>query len=279
MSQQWGRHAVDLGPDVTVKRFAGKHPEQRPGSAAQREWQALTLIERYAPGLAPAPVRLDLDGPEPSVTMSRLAGTPLRGIRVSAAQRTAMAGALTALHAAIPPGELARLPLRLGHQRLEAGSLLAWAGAPPPGRVPGPLITQAIRAGLDWLARSGLAAGAGELDVPPVLGQGDGNLENFLWDGTRVRVVDFEYSGRSDRAFELADVTEHVSCWVDTEFDAAAFLDCFDLSPAETARLRECRRLFALCWLKLLLLQDPPHPRNPPGTVERQAQRVLDRLG
>jgi hypothetical protein len=277
MSQQWGRQEVDVRPDVTVKRFSFDG-HQSPGSAARREWRALELIAQYAPGLAPEPLEADLTGLPPSVTMSRLAGTVLRSTTVDGARLAALVSALTELHGAVPAHELAALPPRLGHQRLEAGSLLAWAGAPP-GRAPGPLITEAIRAGLDWLASSGLATSAGELDVPPVLGQGDGNLENFLWDGTRVQIVDFEYSGRSDRAFELADLTEHVSCWVDTEFDAAAFLACFDLSRAEAARLRECRRLFALCWLKLLLLQDPPHPRNPPGTVERQAQRVLDRLG
>lgn len=44
----------------------------------------------------------------------------------------------------------------------------------------------------------------------PVFGQGDGNLANFLWDGHRARLVDFEDSGRSDRAFELATFVEHV---------------------------------------------------------------------
>ncbi len=83
----------------------------------------------------------------------------------------------------------------------------------------------------------------------------------------------------ADRAWELADITEHVSAWVDTEFDVPAFLEHFDLRPAEAARLRDSRRLFALCWLKLLRLQDQPHPRNPPGTVEKQAQRLLDLLG
>jgi len=44
-----------------------------------------------------------------------------------------------------------------------------------------------------------------------VLGQGDGNLANFLWDGGQVRIVDFEDSGPSDRAFELAVLVEHLS--------------------------------------------------------------------
>jgi Phosphotransferase enzyme family len=188
-----------------------------------------------------------------------------------------MARAIITLHAAIPPHELACLPPRLGNPGHQAQALRARAGQLPPPPV-SPVVAAATRSGLAWLARSEHVWAAGP-DVPPVLGQADGNLENFRWDGTRVRIIDFEYSGRSDRAWELADITEHVSAWVDTEFDVPAFLEHFDLRPAEAARLRDSRRLFALCWLRLLRLQAPPHPRNPPGTVEKQAQRLLDLLG
>jgi Ser/Thr protein kinase RdoA (MazF antagonist) len=133
-------------------------------------------------------------------------------------------------------------------------------------------------AGLGWLARSRLGDRSAQ-EVPAVFGPGDGNLANYLWDGSRVRIVDFEDSGRSDRAFELAEITEHVGSWVEHPLDVPAFLGQFDLSPAETARLRECRRLLALVWLFLLARDDSGHPRNPPGTAERQAARLLDLLG
>jgi hypothetical protein len=43
----------------------------------------------------------------------------------------------------------------------------------------------------------------------------------------------------------------------------------------EWARLLECRRLLALVWLFLLVLDEAGQsPRNPPGTVERQADRL-----
>ncbi|KUL37243.1 aminoglycoside phosphotransferase [Streptomyces sp. NRRL F-4489] len=111
-----------------------------------------------------------------------------------------------------------------------------------------------------------------------MFGAGDGNSANYLWDGHRVRVVDLEESGRSDRAYELAEIVEHVSAWVPRPFDTAAFLRRFPLTPAESARLRECRILLALVWLSLLAGDDPAHPRNPPGTAERQARRLLRRL-
>ncbi|MBF9071687.1 aminoglycoside phosphotransferase [Streptacidiphilus sp. NEAU-YB345] len=131
--------------------------------------------------------------------------------------------------------------------------------------------------GLAWLADSGLE-GAVPPNVPWVFGAGDGNLANYLWDGTRVRIVDFEDSGSSDRPFELAEITEHVGSWVGTPLDAEAFLDLFDLTDAERARLPDCRRLLALVWLFLLSFDDPRR-RNPSGTAERQAARLVRLLG
>jgi hypothetical protein len=72
----------------------------------------------------------------------------------------------------------------------------------------------------------------------------------------------------------LAEITEHVASWVDQPLDVDAFLAQFDLNAAELTRLLECRRLLALVWLFLLSFDDPQHPRNPPGTAERQAARL-----
>ncbi|HEY2691135.1 MAG TPA: phosphotransferase [Streptosporangiaceae bacterium] len=40
-----------------------------------------------------------------------------------------------------------------------------------------------------------------------MFGNADGNLANFLWDGARCRIVDFEDSGVSDPAYEAAHVS------------------------------------------------------------------------
>ncbi|MFI7634275.1 phosphotransferase family protein [Nonomuraea sp. NPDC049400] len=85
--------------------------------------------------------------------------------------------------------------------------------------------------------------------APPVFGTGDGNIANYLWDGTKVRVIDFEYSGRSDRAFELAEVTEHIAVWENDPAGMTAVLERLELTAGEAARLTECRRLMALFWL------------------------------
>lgn len=57
------------------------------------------------------------------------------------------------------------------------------------------LAHQAWRAGADWFSGAVLDTPIGG-DV--VLGQADANLANFLWDGTQVRIVDFEDSGPSN---------------------------------------------------------------------------------
>jgi hypothetical protein len=68
---------------------------------------------------------------------------------------------------------------------------------------------------------------------------------------------------------------EHISAWSDAGLSADAFLVVFDLTAAEQVRVREYRRLAALFWLMMLLPDSPAQHRNPPGTLERQASRLL----
>ncbi|MFF0294655.1 phosphotransferase family protein [Kitasatospora sp. NPDC004614] len=260
MTTSWTTHGVEFLPDTVRKRF-------RPDADGDpdREWRALTLLDRYAPGLAPRP--LSLDGR--TVTMSRLRGIPLRGTELTTAHLDALARATDRLLHAVPPEEVAALPERRWYVGDSVAAIRRRAARPSLPSLPS---LPALVAGLRWLAGA-----EASLSAPwaPVLGQADGNLANFLWDGADVRLVDFEDSGRSDRPYELAELVEHLSAWVDTDLDAAAFLGRFTLSPAEQARLLECRRLFALLWLVFLATDPATAARNPPGTTERQAARLL----
>ncbi|MEU6996846.1 phosphotransferase [Nonomuraea sp. NPDC046570] len=258
---------------VTKRYIDGKE------GGAEREWRALTLLAEHAPGLAPAPIAFD-----GGVVMSRVDGVPLRGMAAAAVHAGALVEAVSTMHAAVPRAVLDQVPVRpwqvgmLGRQvRQWCESWLATRADREGGAVAGDqgdraaVSAQADRAvgeGLRWLD----SWRPGEVGVTPAFGAGDGNLANFLWDGTRVRILDFEDSGRSDRAFELAELAEHVSMWVDGEVNV---LRHAELSSAEAARLRECRRLQALTWLFLLSGEGP---RNPPGTFARQVERVLARL-
>jgi aminoglycoside phosphotransferase (APT) family kinase protein len=106
-----------------------------------------------------------------------------------------------------------------------------------------------------------------------VLGHRDPNLENYLWDGQQVRIVDFEDAAPSDPATELAILVEHLSA---RDMDADAFCRLFD--DVDPRRLLAGRRMWAMFWLHLLLPGGPSARRNPPGTADLQAQRLLSLL-
>lgn len=259
---------MELTADHVVKRFPGGD-----GGCAEREWRALRLLSVHAPGLAPEPGEADITKTGSTVVMSRLAGVPLRGFVLRDEQVRALAEAARRMYAAVPADTLREVPIRPGQQSDLIAHLKGWAATARPAVLDGP-VARAMDCGLDWLAHSGLDANP-TVGVPPVFGPGDGNLANYLWDGSSVRVVDFEDSGRSDRAFELAEITEHVGSWVEHPLDVPLFLSHFDLSASETARLEHCRRLLALVWLFLLNFDNT---RNPAGTAERQADRLMNLL-
>jgi hypothetical protein len=98
------------------------------------------------------------------------------------------------------------------------------------------------------------------------------NLANYLWDGRRVRIVDLEDARISDPATELANLVEHLSARsVNTE----ALSRRFDSDPA---RFLAARRVWAMFWLRLLLPGGSSEGRNPPGTCDAQARRLMSLL-
>ncbi|MFC5835588.1 phosphotransferase family protein [Nonomuraea insulae] len=260
-------HEVELREETVVKRYRS-WDRQEP----RCEWAALKLLAEHAPGLAPAPVTADLDGAPPTVVMSRLPGVPVRGLDAGPEVVAAMAAALTRLHRRVPVGgglaEAAWNPASaLAHVR-------AWAGKRP-DLGDDPDVRRAFTEGTSWLARQTLDRLRAHA-APPVLGLADGNLANYLWDSAaaRVRLVDWEDSGRADRAFELAEVSEHIS-HIDGRLDRDLLLRHLELGPDEAARVREFRRLLALGWLLVLGPGGPASSRNPPGALAWQAERVL----
>ncbi|MGW0731885.1 phosphotransferase family protein [Streptomyces sp. NPDC002851] len=268
MTGQSSTHGLEIRPDTVIKRFTSWDRGE-----PVREWQALTLLAEHAPGLAPQPLEADLDGEPPVVVMSRLPGKVLRGTTVTGNAATALAEAVTTLHEAVPAKVLHKIPEGAWNVVKAVDKARDWC-AQSHRFGPVPQVEQAFTAGQRWLGMAPLDDVV-KAEVVPVFGLTDGNLANYLFDGDVVRMVDFEDSGRSDRAFELAELAEHPSGWVDSTLDVAALLAHVDLSAAETVRLRELRRLFALLWLVMLLPDRPGHARNPQGTLERQAVRLL----
>lgn len=245
----------------------------------RREWDALTLLHRHQPGLAPEPLEQALDTDPPSIVMARVPGVSLADVgRVSRRQSAGILTALDRLHTSIPPPTFSDVPRRRWHVAEAIPQIRTWM-ADSNLVSEDDLTRSAATVAGRWLAspdvdRLGSATGT------PVFTHADGNLSNFIWcdeTGT-ASIVDFEDAGRSDRAYEMADLVEHISAWIDGSFDTGSFIRRLDLDEPEQTRLRQCRRLFATYWLLMLLPGSRASARNPPGTLQRQATRLLELL-
>jgi len=259
--------SVDQEQQVVVKRYLDSHH----GEPA-REWRALQLLAEHAPRLAPEPISADLAADPPFIVMSLLPGEPLGSGSLTPPQERALAIALGQLWQAVPVRLVTPLEGELARSHEFVRLVRDWAATPAdPG--PDPVVRKALVSGTTWLVQADFAPTApGSGATPQVLGQGDGNLSNFIWDGELVRIVDFEDSGVSDRALELADLVEHVSTWRDGGLDAERFTAEFDLAPAEHGRLADWRRLAALSWLLYF------HQRGDLDSLRPQAERMLSLL-
>jgi phosphotransferase family enzyme len=183
--------------------------------------------------------------------MSRLRGEPVHG-PITGRLADAIAEAVTRVQRAIPGSVLRQMPARAGQaadllQQVRSGGPTAPDGDPVVADGD-PVVADALRQAAKWAEQPGLEK---LLTRPatPVFGTGDGNLANYLWDGTTVRVLDFEYSGRSDLALELAEVVEHISVWRNDVHGLTAVLERLGPDAEEGGRLIECRRLLAMYWL------------------------------
>jgi hypothetical protein len=256
-------HLIELVDGHVVKRFRSwDHGEQ------QREWQALNLLAEFAPGLGPAPLGADLNANPPLIQMTWVPGEPLAGRPIQPYHLDAITAAVNRLHACVPADALAHVP---PHPWLAEGMTnhLRSLAAKPHLPHEDPRIRVAFAAALHWLDRATEPAGP----LTPVFGQGDSYLANFLWDGTHVRMVDFEDSGRNDRAFELAGLTEHISFWDEAGIEAGVLLDRFELTAAESARVLFFRQGFGVFWLFSLRNRAASEP-----VLLRQAGHLLDLL-
>ena len=101
-------------------------------------------------------------------------------------------------------------------------------------------------------------------DAPQVLAQGDGNIANFLWDGDRCRLVDFE---DGDQAFEIANLVEHLSTWLQGVLVAEDLLQLLVLDPDDVERVLRARRVLAIC--------SDDRPARPPRRSRRPQRRQL----
>ena len=175
---------------------------------AEREWLSLDLLARHQANSAPAPLWADPHPAQPAIGMTLLPGRPFP----ETGDRREPLRALAAVQR-----QYAELPLPR-----ELGTLERIDSAPHYiHRITGiwaPVITSHARDALTRdllhiLSRWEDGGDAAILAEPArrIFSRGDSNVLNWLWDGTSIRVVDFEFAGYSDLAFDCADLTEHIS--------------------------------------------------------------------
>ena len=244
-------HTVEVSNEILTKHFTSWSRDE-----PSREWAALTRLSQHAPSLVPIPLdRSQPASPDPWVSMTVLPGQPLSGA-LTPSQLNALGDALTTLWSVDPHGLAPIDTPALVDRTRTALALLLRTGAG--------VIADAASAAAVWL---GSFSGFDLRD--PVVGHGDPNLANYLWDGSLIRIVDFEDAGVGDRTVELANLVEHLS---GRATDWGSVVRRFDVDPG---RLREARCLWAAFWLTLIGPGGPSADRNPPGTAKAQARRVL----
>jgi hypothetical protein len=188
-------HSLTFTGDRVVKRFRSWDRGE-----PDREWAGLGLLHEHVPGVSPQPLCRRSEDGVPVIEMTRVPGVPLGEARLTPAQVAALAQALRQMYWAVPREALKSLPER------------QWVGGRPPGELPslvrswvrdtGPVAcasaSDAVEAAAAWLDSADFGNLGGPL-ADRVFTHGDGNLGNFLWDGTGCHVVDFEDAGSVKR--------------------------------------------------------------------------------
>lgn len=275
----WGLHPLTGGRNNHVYSWAGpdtpicikiyKLDERR---RAQREWRALTLLARHGADYAPTPLWIDEASDPPAIGMSLLAGRPVLDVEDITVALKALAETTRAMQG-IPLSEpLARWDRidSVEHYITRLADLWPRQLAEHP--------TDPHTNDMHTLLRRWQDSGDAQTLACParyVFSRGDSNLLNWLHDGDTVRCVDFEFSGRSDVAFDAADQIEHISSRAipdDTWHELEANLGVYHHNRH---RFQAARRTCALRWLAVLWKQR--YRREQEFTVQLDRVRQLQR--
>jgi len=210
--QQWHIRPVPSGnnrllrascPDADwVVKFAIRDDRDR----ARREYNALTLLEHLAPRVAPRPVFCDPDSYLlPVVVQSWVEGVALWSPPPSDAAWRQILETYHGLHA-IQPADVARLGLRAGPllgpwaPDEQVAAIVAYARQLPPAGQSARLADL-----LDRLQRARFP----RLPHSLCWAHGDPNVRNVILAEQGAVLVDWEYSGLSDPALEMAKLMSH----------------------------------------------------------------------
>ncbi|CAG7595026.1 Thiamine kinase [Paenibacillus solanacearum] len=269
-------HAVylydDLGERLCLKRFQSAKNKQ-----ARNEWNSLHALHNFTEGIAPEPLRF-IEGLDGScvIAMEYVAGQRLSDVEnVSREQLHALAAVMKTMYS-MPVSDSS---YKYEQVNCSSACMLSrvrqFFANEDHCRVRGEQASDVWELGKGWVF--GQEAERLMLGGERVFSRGDPNLANCLWDGNALRLVDFEYAGVTDRAFDLADLTEHVNAARIDEKNWQWFVEPFELSANETVRFAASRKLASLFWLTRLW---PIHETEAElAAFNSQGQRVIRWLG
>jgi aminoglycoside phosphotransferase (APT) family kinase protein len=240
---------------------------------AEREWLSLTFLSGYQAGSTPLPLWADPHPGQPAIGMSFVAGRPFPETGERREPLRALAG-VQRQYAELPlHGELGTL------ERIDSAShyvrRITGIWAP----VIRSYLTDALtRDLLQILSRWEDGGDSAVLAEPArrIFSRGDSNLLNWLWDGSRVGVVDFEFAGYSDLAFDCADLAEHISSR-EAGIDDQAWAEVTGLAGLggeDHRRFEAARRTCALRWLAVLWKQRDTRTEEFTSQLDR-ARRII----
>jgi len=221
----------------------------------EREWHALSLLASHHVRHVPRPLWRDDSTGNPAIAMTFVAGTPIPSTAHKQAALSGLIETWQQIHATPVQGPLA------GLARIDSAAHYCdritgiWARQLTDN--PHDPLTGELQPLLDNWRQSGDQEVLAE-SQPPALSRGDANLLNWLHDpySHATSCVDFEFSGTSDPAFDIADLVEHISARIFSDQTWAAVVAALGKADAAFARrFHAGQRTCALRWLAVLWKQ------------------------
>jgi aminoglycoside phosphotransferase (APT) family kinase protein len=244
----------------------------------EREWHALTLLAAHDVSSVPRPLWRADNADSPAVGMTFVTGTAITD-EARDHHEASLAGLIETwrhIHAVRVEGPLADF-VRIDSAAHYVERITdIWAKQLADHRTD-PL-TPRLEALLDHWSNSGDRQILAE-SQPPTFSRGDANLLNWLHEPAtgKTACVDFEFSGTSDTAFDVADLVEHISGRTFTDDVWNEVVDVLGGGEAAfTRRFRAAQRTCALRWLAVLWKQRHTRSEEFEGQLERV--RMLQQL-
>ena len=216
------------------------------------EYRALVHVTACGVAATPEPLWHDPDPELPAVAMTMVGGRPVSGLaEPTAALRTA--APLLGQLREIPLGPFAGMP-RIDPAAHHVKRITEVWPAQLEECDNEPLTADMWSLLGAWDQRSDAAV----LDesAPRVFSRGDSNLLNWLWDEPNIYLVDWEFAGYSDTAYDAAELVEHLSAHaIDDRLWISLLPDLGIVDVATSRRFLAAQRTVALRWLSVLWKQ------------------------